>query len=170
MGMAPVPPRDDPSVAGCGVCRVHADPDARQRWEIGRHGFWLLRHHPDPAPLAGWLILDAWRHLSGPIDFHPAEAREWGGVVQAASILVRNLTGCDRVYAVLFGEGARHLHLHLIPRSAGEVHTEAWAVADHYRAVARGQRAAADPRIVRALVEQARSLWREAGPGSTLAP
>ena len=158
------------SPATCGVCRLHADPDARQRWEIGRQGFWLLRHHPDPAPLAGWLILDARRHLSGPIDFSPAEARDWGGAVQAASSLVRDLTRCDRVYAVLFGEGARHLHLHLIPRHSEDGATEAWAVADLYRAVARGQRSAADPAVVAALVQRARSLWIGAGEGSTLAP
>lgn len=162
MVMAPTQPRDAPSPSACGVCCVHADPAARERWEIGRQGFWLLRHHPDPAPLAGWLILDARRHLGGPIDFSPAEARDWGGAVQSASCLVRDLTGCDRVYAVLFGEGARHLHLHLIPRVAGDEQTEAWAVADHYRAVARGQRAAADPLVVKALVQQARSVWRPA--------
>jgi diadenosine tetraphosphate (Ap4A) HIT family hydrolase len=156
--------------ATCGVCRLHADPGARERWEIGRQGFWLLRHHPEPAPLAGWLILDARRHLSGPIDFSPAEARDWGGAVQTASSLVRELSGCDRVYGVHFGEGARHLHLHLIPRHAGDGATEAWAVADLYRAVARGQRSAADPAVVAALVQRARSLWIGAGEGSTLAP
>jgi diadenosine tetraphosphate (Ap4A) HIT family hydrolase len=111
---------------------------------------------PIPAPLAGWLILDARRHLSGPIDFSPAEARDWGGAVQAASSLVRDLSGCDRVYAVLFGEGARHLHLHLIHRHSEDGATEA--------------RAVADPLVVAALVQRARSLWIGAGEGSTLAP
>jgi diadenosine tetraphosphate (Ap4A) HIT family hydrolase len=159
-----------PPPATCGVCRLHADPIARQRWEIGRQGFWLLRHHPDPAPLAGWLILDARRHLSGPIDFSPAEARDWGGAVQAASSLVRDLSGCDRVYGVLFGEGARHLHLHLIPRHAGDGATESWAVADLYRAVAEGRQPAADPADVAALVRQARPLWEGEAMGFTLAP
>ena len=122
------------------------------------------------TPIPGWLILDARRHLSGPIDFSPAEARDWGGAVQAASSLVRDLTRCDRVYAVLFGEAARHLHLHLIPRHSEDGATEAWAVADLYRAVARGQRSAADPAVVAALVQRARSLWIGAGEGSTLAP
>jgi diadenosine tetraphosphate (Ap4A) HIT family hydrolase len=168
--MPPTPPQTALAAEACGVCRLHADPDARQRWEIGRRGFWLLRHHPEPAPLVGWLILDARRHLAGPIDFSPAEAGDWGGAVQAASGLVRDLTGCDRVYAVLFGEGARHLHLHLIPRRTGEGETEAWAVADLYRAVAGGRRAAADPRLVAALVQQARDRWRGVGEGPTLAP
>jgi diadenosine tetraphosphate (Ap4A) HIT family hydrolase len=154
----------------CGVCRLHGDPEARQRWEIGREGFWVLRHHPDPAPLAGWMLLDAVRHLGGPVDFTPAEAAAWGPAVQAASLLVRQLTGAERVYAIAFGEGARHLHLHLIPRHAEEEASEAWAVADLYRAVANGLRPAADPAAVEALVQQARVLWKDEGVGFSLEP
>lgn len=168
--MAPVPPSDASPPSECGVCRLHADPTAQASWEIGRHRLWVLRHHPDPAPLVGWLILDARRHLSGPIDFNPAEAREWGEAVQAASRLVLALAGCDRVYAIAFGEGARHLHLHLIPRRAGDADTEAWAVADLYRQVAAGRRAGAEAAVVADLVQRARSLWRGAATGPTLAP
>jgi diadenosine tetraphosphate (Ap4A) HIT family hydrolase len=117
-----------------------AIPMPAERWEIGRNERWLLSHHPDPAPLAGWMLLNAVRHLGGPVDFTPAAAAAWGRAIQAASRLVRELTGCERVYAIAFGEGARHLHLHLIPRHAGEESSEAWAVADLYRAVAAGRR------------------------------
>ncbi len=116
----------------------------------------MLRHHPDPAPLLGWFLLDSCRHLGGPADFTSAEAAAWGPGVQWASGLVRELTGCDRVYAIAFGEGAPHLHLHLIPRFAGDPATAAWSVADHYRAVAAGERAAAQPDQVAELVVQAR--------------
>ena len=117
----------------------------------------MLRHHPDPSPLLGWLLLDACRHVGGPVDFTPAEAAAWGPAVQQASRLVRELTACERVYAIAFGEGARHLHLHLIPRFGDDSSTAAWLIADHYRAVERGERPAADPAAVAALVERARS-------------
>lgn len=143
----------------CGICRLHNDPEARTRYEIGRGPLWILRHHPDPAPLPGWLLLDARRHLPGPIDFQLDEATGWGAAVQQASQLVRTLSGCDRVYAIAFGEGARHLHLHLIPRFAQEAASEAWAVADLYRAVLKGSRAAAEPSQVLDLVQRGRALW-----------
>ena len=130
-------------------------------YEIGRGGRWLLRHHPDPAPLLGWLMLDSCRHLGGPADFTPLEAQAWGPAVQWASALVRELTGCDRVYAIAFGEGALHLHLHLIPRFAQEPQTAAWSVADHYRAVAVGERAAAPSAQVSDLVMRARDLLKQ---------
>lgn len=143
----------------CGVCQLHNDPAARSRYEIGRDTLWILRHHPDPAPLPGWLLLDASRHLGGPIDFRPQEAAAWGGAVQAASRLVQDLTGCERVYAIAFGEGARHLHLHLIPRFAQEPASEAWRVADLYRAMVEGSRPPAAAEQVAALVERGRALW-----------
>ncbi|MBV2352104.1 diadenosine tetraphosphate hydrolase [Synechococcus sp. HK05] len=140
----------------CGVCDLHSASEARQRYEISRSPLWILRHHPDPAPFAGWLLLDARRHIGGPIQFSAQEAAAWGLAVQRAAQLVEALTGCDRVYAIAFGEGARHLHLHLIPRFGSEPASEAWKVADLCRAVQAGQRPAASPDAVRNLVERAR--------------
>jgi diadenosine tetraphosphate (Ap4A) HIT family hydrolase len=81
------------------------------------------------------LLLDSLRHCSGPIDFSTKEAANWGSAVQDASTLVKELTQCDRVYAIAFGEGAQHLHLHLIPRFIANPATKAWSVADHYRSI-----------------------------------
>lgn len=140
----------------CGICALHGDAAQLDAIEIWRSQHWLLRHHSLPSALLGWCCLDARRHLSGPIEFSTDEAQEWGFVVQRASQLVRDLTGCDRVYAIAFGEGAHHLHLHLIPRHAKDQQTAAWAVADHYRAVAAGQRLAVESAAVQAWIHQAR--------------
>ena len=142
----------------CPICRIHDDPAARGAYEIGRGSLWLLRHHPDPAPLVGWLLLDSLRHVAGPADFNDQEAASWGLAVRYASALLKEQTGCDRVYAIAFGEGAPHLHLHLIPRFAADPASAAWSVADLYRAVVAGERPAADPARVRELVAAAREL------------
>lgn len=150
-------------MSNCSVCEAHSDSGACQRYEISRSPFWILRHHPDPAPLTGWLLLDARRHLGGPLDFTPEEASAWGPAVQRASRLVQQLTGCDRVYAIAFGEGARHLHLHLIPRCGSEPASEAWKVADLYRAVASGARPPVDPEAVQAFLQEAKERWSRKG-------
>ena len=142
----------------CAICQLHLDPTARERYEIQRSELWVLRHHPDPAPLPGWLLLDSLRHCSGPVDFTEAEAADWGGAVRDASGLVKQITGCERVYAIAFGEGAQHLHLHLIPRHLNDPASKAWAVADLYRAMDRGDQAAADPAAVASLVQRCRVL------------
>jgi diadenosine tetraphosphate (Ap4A) HIT family hydrolase len=123
----------------CAICELHSDVVRLSEVEIWRNPHWLLRHHPDPSPLLGWCLLDARRHIAGPVDFVDEEAREWGNVVQKASRLIQHLTGCDRVYAIAFGEGARHLHLHLIPRFQEDQRSEAWSVADLYRDVEAGR-------------------------------
>ena len=119
----------------CPICALHHDQVSLDCYEIQRSGLWVLRHHPNPAPLPGWMLLDTLRHCAGPVDFTTDEAIGWGIAVQKASQLVQQLTQCDRFYAIAFGEGAQHLHLHLIPRSITENSTKAWAVADHYRTV-----------------------------------
>ena len=103
------------SDSSCAICSLHRNLSHLAEHELWRSDRWLLRHHPQPSPLVGWCLLDSWRHLGGPIDFAPAEAREWGLIVQQAAQLVKADSDCDRVYAIAFGEGARHLHLHLIP-------------------------------------------------------
>ena len=70
------------------------------------------------------------------MDFRAAEASDWGRAVRDASDLVKQIFGCERVYAIAFGEGAQHLHL--IPRHLNEPASKAWAVADLYRAMDRG--------------------------------
>ena len=100
----------------CGVCDHHSSTSDQFNYEIVRTTHWVFRHHPAPAPLLGWLLLDSRRHLAGPIDFQPDEAASWGKAMQIGSGLVQRLTKCDRVYAIAFGEGAHHLHWHLIPR------------------------------------------------------
>ena len=142
----------------CAICQLRADSAARERYEIRRSHLWVLRHHPDPAPLPGWLLLDSLRHCSGPLDFSEEEAADWGLAVRHASALVKQITGCQRVYAIAFGEGAQHLHLHLIPRHLDDPASKAWAVADLYRAMDSGDRAAADPAAVTSMVQRCRAL------------
>ena len=142
----------------CGICHLHQDPPSRERYEISRTDLWVLRHHPDPAPLPGWLLLDSLRHCGGPLAFESREAESWGLAVRDASQMVQQITGCDRVYAIAFGEGAPHLHLHLIPRFADDPATSAWLVADHYRAVQACQREASPAAQVQEMVELARCI------------
>ena len=106
--------------------------------------------------MAGWCLLDSRRQRSGPINFAPEEAQDWGVVVQRASQLVRAVTGCDWLYAIAFGEGARHLHL--IPRSADDPRTSAWKIADLYRDVEAGKVTAASAECVNDWVLRARDL------------
>lgn len=144
----------DPS---CAICSLHRNLNHLAEHELWRSERWLLRHHPQPSPLVGWCLLDSRRHLGGPIDFEPAEAREWGLMVQRAAQLVKRGSQCDRVYAIAFGEGARHLHLHLIPRHGDDDRSAAWSVADLYRRVEAGAEPAASAERVQRFISEVRA-------------
>ena len=58
-----------------------------------------------------------------------------------------------------------HLHLHLIPRFIEDSRTPAWSVADHYRAVEQGERAAAPPDAVQDMVKRARQIQGQLSSG-----
>lgn len=90
------------------------------------------------------MLLCARRHVQGPANLEEDEAREFGLALRDASRAVQQATAADRVYAIAFGEGSPHVHVHLIPRFVSQPGTAAWKVADWYRAVERGEIPAAD--------------------------
>jgi diadenosine tetraphosphate (Ap4A) HIT family hydrolase len=102
------------------------------------------------------VVLVAGSQQGGELTDH--EAAELGPMLRRVSRAVRALTGCERVYAIAFGQGAPHLHVHLIPRFDAEPATAAWNIADWYRAVERGERPAADPAAVADFVRRLRGV------------
>jgi len=105
---------------------------------------WQLLRHADPVPLAGWMMVTARAHRSGADEMDELEQREIGTVLAEVARAVRAETGAERTYSITFNEAVRHLHLHVIPRHAADASTTSWALADRYRATARGEVAAAD--------------------------
>ena len=107
-------------------------------------GRWMLLRHADPVPIAGWMMLASREHRAGVDDLSAAEQSELGPVLAAIARAVREETGCGRTYAISFNEAVRHLHLHVIPRHGDDPSSTSWALADRYRATARGELPPAD--------------------------
>ena len=124
---------------------------------------WLVRHHAHPAPLAGWFLLDSVRCVRNAADFNDMEAATFGAVLQRVTRAVREACGVPRTYTIMFGEGAPHLHAHIVPRRPDDPETCAWAVADLYRLVERGLRAPAPDEQVDAVSARVRSLLASGG-------
>lgn len=120
---------------------------------------WLLMRHADPVPLAGWMMLVARAHRSGLDAMSADEAAEVGVAMSAIAAAVREVTGCERTYALTFNEAVPHLHLHVIPRHAADASTTSWALADRYRATMRKEAAPAPAeaaeRVARAVADAA---------------
>ena len=140
---------------GCAVCNFEHPARRSPELVAWEDDHWIVRHHMLPAPLAGWFMLVSRRHLGGPADLSDAEAAAFGPAMRRVSQAIKAVTGAPKVYAIAFGEGAPHLHVHLVPRYADRADLAAWKLADVYRAVERGELPAADPDLVR---KQVRSL------------
>lgn len=149
-----LPAHDAPA---CGVCALHARVGGPPliAWT---DGMWLVRHHAHPAPLAGWFLLDSVRCVRNAADFSDAEAAAFGPVLRRVSRSVREACAVPRTYTIMFGEGAPHLHAHIVPRDPSQPATCAWGVADLYRDVERGLRPPASHDEVDALVARVGSL------------
>jgi diadenosine tetraphosphate (Ap4A) HIT family hydrolase len=77
---------------------------------------WLVRSiSPTPA-VAGWLLLQARRHLADSADLDGAEAASFGPLLQRTSSVVREVTGAVRIYLGSLNEGTPHFHTHILPR------------------------------------------------------
>ena len=147
--------------SACGVCAIHENERLGElvAWESDR---WILRHHAAPAPLAGWFLLDTKRHVASAADFDALEEAEFAQVLGASMRAIRSAVDVPRVYVILFGEGAQHVHAHLIPRDPSQSGTAAWEIADWYRAVDSGKRAAAPSHEVARAVQRVREEMRTA--------
>ena len=105
----------------CGTCRFNRGELPSPGGVLYDDGLWVLQHFGEPAPLAGWLVLKPIRHVEALADLTPAEASTLGTALQAITAAMREILGCEKVYANLYAEapGFAHIHIHLIPRLRG---------------------------------------------------
>ena len=143
----------------CGVCAAHTE-SADGHCLAWQSDLWVLRHHPLPAPLVGWFLLDARRHVASAADLNASEEKQFAQVLGASMRAIRTAMGVPRVYVVMFGEGAHHLHAHLIARDPSNTATKSWSVADLYRLVESGKRPPADGREIATVVARLREFMR----------
>jgi len=100
----------------CYACDA-ASPEAPLREQIIRERGWRVAHDFNSS-LEGWLIAAPLRHVRALHELTTTEAAAMGDLVHRSSIALREVTGCDKTYVMLFAEaeGFEHLHLHVVPR------------------------------------------------------
>lgn len=150
------------TVPACPVCEQHAAARAAGQvlWTDGR---FLVIHHPEPSPLAGWLRLDAADHVGGVADLAHDDAARFGVLHGRVAACMKRVLGVDRVYSIAFGESARHLHMHLVPRYADRDDLAAWSLADGYRACMQDPRSAAPTQAIDRARDRMRAALCELG-------
>jgi diadenosine tetraphosphate (Ap4A) HIT family hydrolase len=101
----------------CSICAFSsAGPNAGDDGIVYQDEHWLVRTiSPTPA-VAGWLLLQAKRHIPDSSALNAAEAASFGPILQRVSQVVREVTGALRVYVGSLNEGNPHFHTHVLPR------------------------------------------------------
>jgi histidine triad (HIT) family protein len=112
----------------CFVCHKHRDRDALlPGGPVAEDELVLVSHTVTPATLGregstaylGHLFVEPLRHAPGLADLADDEARRVGWWCTRASRALRDVAGAEHVYAVVYGDGVPHLHVHLLPRFPG---------------------------------------------------
>jgi diadenosine tetraphosphate (Ap4A) HIT family hydrolase len=68
----------------------------------------------------GYSYLNSRRHIPYVTDLDGPEAASLGTVLARCARAIREATGAALVYVHVFGDGAAHLHFHLIPHLPGD--------------------------------------------------
>lgn len=81
-------------------------------------GYWHVDHAIEPPFARGWLIVKPHRHVESLGELSPAEAVALGPLLRRLTRAVERALNAERVYVCTFGEMVRHVHLHVVPRTA----------------------------------------------------
>jgi diadenosine tetraphosphate (Ap4A) HIT family hydrolase len=100
----------------CSICAFSdASPDA-DAGIVYQDEHWVARTISSTPAVAGWLLLQARRHIGDSSEMSAAEAASFGPVLQRTSQVVREVTGAVRIYTGSLNEGNPHFHTHILPR------------------------------------------------------
>lgn len=102
----------------CLACRANAGELHPPGGVIFDDGLWRVEHMLMPARLPGWLTVKPLRHIESLAALTPAEAAALGPLLARVTGALESVTGAERVYSLLLAETVRHIHVHLIPRTA----------------------------------------------------
>jgi diadenosine tetraphosphate (Ap4A) HIT family hydrolase len=140
----------------CPFCQIADGSRGADAGIVFQDEHWLVRTiSPTPA-VAGWLLLQARRHIADSAELDAAEAASFGPLLQRASRAVREVTGALRIYLGSLNEGTPHFHTHILPRLPempnGAIGFDAFGLS----ALARRGEVRADPEAVQRIVAQIR--------------
>jgi len=105
--------------SGCEICRGDAFDAEFGRVRVWQDDLWRLSTSTR-APVVGFSYLEPRRHIPYLADLDGPESASFGPTVARVSGVLRELTGADLVYALVFGDHVAHLHVNLVPHRGGD--------------------------------------------------
>ncbi len=109
----------DERVAECVLCQGRAADEQLLREEVWSDTLWRLTVSIG-SETPGFSYLEPRRHIADITRLDGAEAASFGPTLARVTAALREVTGVERVYIYVFGDGVAHLHLHLAPHRPGD--------------------------------------------------
>ncbi len=123
--------------ATCGMCTRLATAGIEPVFE---NELWHVRPIDPPSGVAGWMMMVARRHVSGPSHFDAREIASFGPTWCHLQRVLLEVSGALRIYTAALGESSPHFHGHLVPRYAQMPNdAKGWPVFDLERAAKAGE-------------------------------
>lgn len=105
--------------AGCVLCQGRAGDEQMLRVEVWEDELWRLTM-AIASETPGFSYLEPKRHITDITRLDGPEAATLGTTLARVTAALREVTGVERVYIYVFGDGVAHLHLHLAPHRPGD--------------------------------------------------
>jgi len=106
-------------VQACVLCRGVTGDEELDRVLVWEDDQWRLTTSRR-ASVVGFSYLEPKRHIPYLADLDGHEASTFGPTLARAARLLRDVTGAEFVWALVFGEHVPHLHVNLAPRRRGD--------------------------------------------------
>lgn len=106
-------------VADCILCQGRAADEQLMRIEVWQDALWRLSTATS-SETPGFSYLEPKRHITDITRLDGPEAASFGPTLARVTAALRDMTGAERVYIYVFGDGVAHLHLHLAPHRPGD--------------------------------------------------
>ena len=129
----------------CILCR-----SLKTERSVYENALWHLRSIEPPVAVAGWMIMIAKRHVSGPGYFDDGEALQFGVALRHFARVLEQVTGALRIYTAALGEAVPHFHCHLVPRYS-DAPKIGWNLFDLQRAAKAGEVVVPETQVARVI-------------------
>lgn len=105
--------------ADCILCQGRAADGQLMRAEVWQDALWRLTM-ATASETPGFSYLEPKRHITDITTIDGPEAASLGPTLARVTAALRDVTGVERVYIYVFGDGVAHLHFHLAPHRSGD--------------------------------------------------
>ncbi len=102
----------------CFGCRMITGKVSQPGGILYENDYWMVRSKSHPVFVRGNLFLFLKRHCEELADLTKEEAASLGPTIQRTCKAIEIVLQPERIYVASYGEGVRHIHFHITPRTA----------------------------------------------------